>query len=72
MSKSYSTQLQFDSVAISDAQLNLNCRDEIILILRGLQDVYKQPERRDKILQMIANDVNAESRNDLRRGGFDS
>jgi len=39
MRKSYSTQLQFDSVAISDVQLNLNCRDEIIPILRGLQKV---------------------------------
>ncbi len=66
--KAYSTQLQFDSVVISDIQLNLNCRDEIIPILRSLQDVYKQPERHDKILQLIAEDVNAETRDDV---GYD-
>ena len=71
MRKSYSTQLQFDSVAISDIQLNLNCRDEIIPILRGLQDVFKQPELRDKILQLIAGDVNAETRDDVGCEGFD-
>ncbi len=71
MRKAYFTQLQFDSVAISDVQLNLNCRDEIIPILRGLQEVYKQPELRDEILQLIASDVNAESRDDVGREGFD-
>jgi len=71
MRKAYSTQLQLDSVAISDVQLNLNCRDEIIPILRGLQDVYKQPKLRDEILQLIANDVNAETRDDVGCEGFD-
>jgi len=71
MRKSYSTQLQLDCIAISDVQLNLNCRDEIIPILRGLQEVYKQPKLRQEILQLIASDVNANSRDDVGREGFD-
>jgi len=71
MRKSYSTQLQLDCIAISDVQLNLNCRDEIIPILRGLQEVYKQPKLRKEILQLIASDVNANSRDDVGREGFD-
>ena len=71
MRKSYSTQLHLDCIAISDVQLNLNCRDEIIPILRGLQRIYQQSELRHEILELIASDVNADSRDDVGREGFD-
>ena len=70
MRKSFSKQLQFDCVEIKNIQLNLDCRDEIIPILRALQEIYSQPKLRDQILELIAADVNANSREDLGREGF--
>jgi len=60
MRKSHSTQHQLNSVAIGDVCLKLNSRNKITRILRGLQEVYKKPERCDEILQLIAGDVNTE------------
>ena len=49
----------------------LNCRDEIIPILRALQQVYSQPQLRDEILDLVAQDVNDSSRTDRGREGLD-
>jgi len=35
MRQDFSRQLQLDCIAISEIQMNLNCRDEMIPILRG-------------------------------------
>ncbi len=71
MRKSYETQQRFGSCAIYDVQLNLNCRDEIIPILAALQHTFTQPKLRAKLCRLVANDLNAQSRRDVGRPGFD-
>lgn len=71
MRKAYSQQTRFDCQIISQVQLNLNCRDEIIPILQGLKHVYSKPQLRDQILERIAQDVNRQSRSDRGREGLD-
>lgn len=71
MRKAYSTQQRFDCETVEDVRLNLNCRDEIIPILRALQQVYSQPQLRDEILDLVAQDVNNGSRTDRGREGLD-
>ena len=50
--------------------MNLNCRDELIPILRGLQQVYATPKVRDAILKLVQRDVLAKSRPDRGREGL--
>jgi hypothetical protein len=71
MRKSFSSQQRFDCRGVLDVQLNLECRDEIIPILAALQHIYSQPETRDAILDLIAEDVNQDSRDDVGREGMD-
>ena len=71
MRKKFSTQNRFDCQTVLDVQLNLNCRDEIIPILRSLQHIYSQPTLRDEILDLVAQDVNDVSRSDCGREGLD-
>jgi hypothetical protein len=52
-------------------ELNLDCRDEIIPILRSLQHIYSQPDLRDAILKLVAEDVNRGTRDDVGRAGMD-
>lgn len=71
MRKSFSSQQRFDSRGVLGAQLNLECRDEIIPILAALQHVHSEPETRDAILALVAADVNQDSRDDVGREGLD-
>jgi hypothetical protein len=71
MRKPFSEQTRFDCQSISHVQLNLNCRDEIVPILEGLRYIYSQPRLRGEILELIAQDVNEDSRNDCGREGLD-
>lgn len=71
MRRPFSDQTRLDSQAIPNVQLNLNCRDEIVPILAGLQHIYSQPQLRDEILNLVAQDVNEHSRSDTGREGFD-
>ena len=71
MRKSHETQQRFGSCPISDLQLNLNGRDEIIPILAALQHTFIQPKLRAKLCRLVANDLNTESRRDVGRPGFD-
>ena len=70
MRKPLSDQGRFDKLPISNVTLNLNCRDEIVPILAGLQHIYSQPALRDKILDLVEQDVNEDSRNDCGREGL--
>ena len=70
MRKPLSDQGRFDKSPISHVTLNLNCRDEIVPILAGLQHIYSQPALRDKILDLVEQDVNEDSRNDCGREGL--
>ena len=71
MRKAFSGQQRLDCQGVLGVQLNLDCRDELILILRALQHVYSRPELRDQILNLIAEDVNQDARDDVGREGMD-
>jgi IS5 family transposase len=71
MRKPFSSQRRLDCQTIPEVKLNLKCRDEIIPILYSLQHIYGQPQMRDKILGLVAQDVNKDSRSDCGREGLD-
>jgi transposase, IS5 family len=71
MRKKFSDQQRLDCRGVRGVELNLNCRDEIVPILRAIQHVYGQPELRNKILDLIARDVNQDASQDLGRQGMD-
>ena len=71
MRKPFSDQARLDCPAVVDVKLNLNCRDETIPVLAGLQHIYSQPQLRDQILDLVAQDVNEHSRSDCGREGLD-
>jgi hypothetical protein len=52
-------------------RLNLDCRDEIVPILKALQHIYSLPKLRDSILSAIARDVNGTSNAKRGRQGMD-
>jgi len=62
-------QERLDCLPVSEVNLNLNCRDEIIPILRALQHVYADAELRRELLALVGKDVNqTTSRKKGRRG----
>jgi hypothetical protein len=71
MRKAYPTQLRFDTVPIQNVELNLECRDSIVPVLKALQHVYSDRELTTRILDLIAADVNSQSRTDTGREGLD-
>lgn len=71
MRKAFPDQQRLDCRGVLGVQLNLECRDEIIPILRALQQIYSRPKLRLQILDLIAQDVNQESRDDVGREGMD-
>ena len=71
MRKSYSTQLRLDSPPIDQVQLNFECRDSIVPVLRSLQHVYSKPDAAEKIMQLIGRDINGETSPKRGREGMD-
>ena len=71
MRKGISKQTRFDCETVVNVKLNLDCRDEIIPVLRGLQHIYSDPILRNKILDLVAEAVNSETRKDCGREGLD-
>src|ERR1700680_4868548 len=62
-------QERLECLPIIEVKLNLNCRDEIIPILRALQHVYGDAELRRELLSLVGKDVNkGTSRKRGRRG----
>lgn len=62
-------QERLDCLAISAVTLNLECRDEIIPILRALQHLYADATLRRDLLTLVGKDVNGDtSRKHGRRG----
>ena len=60
---------RLDCLPITDVPLNLNCRDEIIPILRALQHLYGKAPLRRELLTLVGKDVNhSTSRKRGRRG----
>lgn len=71
MRKGISKQTRFDCATVENVKLNLHCRDEIIPVLRGLQLIYSSPILRNKILDLVAEAVNGETRKDCGCEGLD-
>lgn len=71
MRKRFPTQGRLDLVRIEDVPLNLECRDEIVPILAALQEVFRRSSLRDALLDLVASDLNADSRRDVGRPGLD-
>ena len=67
MRQAIERQRRLDCGSVSQVVLNLNCRDELIPVLRGLQQVYATPKVRDAILKLVKRDVSAKSRSDRPR-----
>jgi transposase, IS5 family len=70
MRVAFPEQPRLDCPPVVAVPLNLNCRDEIIPILRALQQVYEQPALRRRILKLIGTDVNRESSAERGREGL--
>lgn len=70
MRKPFDPQQRLDGQNVLDVRLNLDCRDEIVPILRALQHVYSRPELRDAILRAVARDVNRTSTRKRGRAGL--
>ena len=64
MRRDYLRQLRLDGSPVLAVTLNTHCRDEIVPILRALQQLYANPALREQMLQLVAGDVNAYSRAD--------
>ena len=70
MRKGYSKQRRLDTESTDQIQLNLECRDEIIPILKTVQHLYSKPDLCEQILKLVAQDVNGDSRSDCGREGM--
>lgn len=71
MRQHYEKQRRFDCTPIGELMLNYECRDEVVPVLAGLQHVYTCSELRRKVVQLVAEDINEESRRDVGRPGLD-
>jgi hypothetical protein len=71
MRQHYEQQRRFDSTPIGELALNFECRDEMVPILAGLKYIYTQSELRREVVDLVAADINEESRRDVGRPGLD-
>jgi len=71
MRKPYDAQRRFDLTPIAQLNLNFRCRDELIPVLAGLKYLYTNSKLRQKLVQLVAGDINESSRRDVGRPGFD-
>ena len=60
MRRRFNPQPRLDCPPIEMVKLNVNCRDEIIPILRALQHIYSDHKLRREILDLVGEDVNRE------------
>jgi IS5 family transposase len=67
----FKPQPRLDCPPIEQVKLNLNCRDEIIPILRALQHIYSDSKLRREILDLVGEDVNCGTSNEHGRPGMD-
>src|SRR5271155_2888277 len=61
---------RLDCLPIGEVELNLDCRDEIVPILRALQHLYGHGELRCELLAFVAKDVNGSTDSKLGRRGM--
>ena len=66
----FEVQPSLDCPPPDQVPLNLQCRDEIVPILRGLQILYSDPKWRNEIMDLVGKDVNRDSSKELGRCGL--
>jgi hypothetical protein len=71
MRKAFASQRRLDCRTVQDVELNLDCRSEIVPLLRALKHLYSQRELCAEILDLVAQDVNQKSHRDRGRQGLD-
>jgi hypothetical protein len=71
MRLAYPEQPRLDCPAVDRLELNLNCRDEIVPILRALQHIYGNVRLRRAIIDLVGKDVNRGSSRKHGREGLD-
>lgn len=71
MRRHYEKQRKFDCSPIAEVSLNLECRDETVPVLVGLQHLYIDQKLRNKVVKLVADDLNQDTRRDVGRPGFD-
>lgn len=71
MRKPYDKQRRFDCTPIGELSLNFECRDETIPVLAGLKHIYTTQSLRQKLVKLVADDLNEDSRRDVGRPGLD-
>ena len=71
MRKPFSRQRRLDCKSPENVSLNFECRHELIPVLRSLQHIYSQTHLRDEVLELVAQDVNRDCRDDCGRPGMD-
>ena len=71
MRRHYQRQRRFDCTPIAELTLNYECRDEMIPVLAGLQHLYTCNSLRNKVVKLVAEDINEDTRRDVGRPGFD-
>ncbi|MEI8154427.1 MAG: ISNCY family transposase [Hyphomicrobiales bacterium] len=71
MRLAFQEQPRLDCPEVGRIELNLNCRDEIIPILRALQHVYEDAPLRRRILDLVGKDVMGGRSRKLGRQGLD-
>ncbi len=64
--RSAGPEQRLDALPINDVRLNLDCRDEIIPILRALQHLYSDDQLRCELLTLVGKDVSEGT--DRKRG----
>lgn len=63
-------QERLDCLPIAEVKLNLECRDEIIPILRALQHLYGDASLRQDLLRLVGKDINKTSSRKFGRRGL--
>lgn len=71
MRKTHAKQYRFDTSPIAQVELNVECRDEIICVLLGLQYLYTDSALRMEVIRLVAADISEDSRTDVGRPGMD-
>ncbi len=71
MRRYYEKQRRFDCTTIAELMLNYECRDEVVPVLAGLQHVYTDSSLRNRVVRLVAQDINEDSRRDVGRPGLD-
>lgn len=67
---SHRDQLTLHATPIAQIELDVECRDRMIPVLRGLQHLFAQTQWREQALQLIADDVIQNDNPELGREGL--